>query len=932
MSTRTLPAADMIRVRGARTHNLQNVDIDIPQNQLVVVTGPSGSGKSSLAFDTILAEGQRQYFESLSVYTRQYLDQMQRPNVDEITGLQPSLCIDQHPGNANPRSTVATVTEVYDYLRLMMARLGDLSCYACGTPVSQQAEEEIQQAIMRLPEKSKTMILAPMVRGRQGKHEDVFAAIRKAGFVRVRVDGEVYDLENVPSLNVRKMHTIEAVIDRVIIRPGAQSRISESVSRALKMGEGLLVATHLDNSTSPPEWKDEVFSTLYACPSCGLSYEEIEPRTFSFNSPYGACPECDGLGVRDQFDPGMLTPDRSKSLASGGITAWQPLSAAAKKKVRAAVEPYIETQKYTWDTPLKELSAVKFDKLLYGDGARFEGVVTMLEKEFATTTRAKRLEELAELRGDVPCQACGGSRLRPEAGAVRLGGLTMHELVSLPVSDAVTFLRQLDFTGDAAKIAAPVLKEALKRLDFLLHTGVGYLTLGRRADTLSGGELQRVRLATSIGSGLTGVCYVLDEPTIGLHSRDNDRLIQAIQDLQQQGNTVLVVEHDEAMMRAAGRIIDVGPGAGSRGGRITAAGAVDEIIANEGSITGDYLSGRKQIAAPDARRAAKQDEAIVVHGASLNNLQDVTATFPLGLLLCVTGVSGSGKSSLVGGVLTRAVHRALGNVAPAPGAHQKLTGVEKIDKLIEVTQAPIGRTPRSNAATYCGAFDEIRKVFAGTRDAKRRGYKANRFSFNVKGGRCETCQGQGMRKIEMNFLPDMYVQCEACGGARFNRQTLLIKYRGKSIADILAMPVDEALEFFQNFTAIRRLLESMQQTGLGYLPLGQPSTTLSGGEAQRIKLATQLSRTSPGHALYVLDEPTTGLHFDDIARLLRVLNQLVDAGNTVLVIEHNLDIIRAADWLIDLGPDGGAGGGRIVAEGTPEQVAANPASVTGRYL
>jgi len=932
MTTHTLLAPGVISVRGARTHNLQNIDIDIPRNQLVVVTGPSGSGKSSLAFDTILAEGQRQYFESLSVYTRQYLDQMQRPDVDAIEGLQPSLCIDQHPGNANPRSTVATVTEVYDYLRLMMARLGDLTCHQCGTAVSQQGEEEIQQAIMRLPENSKTMLLAPMVRGRQGKHEDVFAAIRKAGFVRARVNGEVFDLENVPELDQRKTHTVEAVVDRVVIREGARSRIGESVARAIKMGEGLIVATHLDNSATPAVWRDTVFSTLYACSTCGVNYEEIEPRTFSFNSPYGACPQCDGLGTRQQFDPGMLTPDLSKSLDTGAITAWQGLSAAAAKKVRAVVAPYLESQQLAWQTPLEDMQPAALQKLLYGDGEKFEGVAMMLEKEFVTATRAKRIEQLEALRGNVQCNACGGSRLRPEAGAVRLGGLTMHELVSLPIDQAVTFLRQLKFTGDAAAMAAPVLKEALKRLDFLLHTGAGYLTLGRRADTLSGGELQRVRLATSIGSGLTGVCYVLDEPSIGLHSRDNDRLIQAIRNLQQQGNTVLVVEHDEAMMRAADHLIDVGPGAGSRGGMITAAGAVDEVIANPASITGGYLSGQRKITAPTQRRPVKKSEAIVLQGATLNNLQNVTASFPLGVLVCVTGVSGSGKSSLTGGTLTRAVHRRLGNVAPEPGPHTGQPGVEKIEKLVEVSQAPIGRTPRSNAATYCGAFDEIRKVFAGTRDAKRRGYKANRFSFNVKGGRCETCQGQGMRKIEMNFLPDMYVQCETCGGARFNRQTLLIKYRGKSIADVLAMPVDEATGFFKNFTAIHRLLESMQQTGLGYLPLGQPSTTLSGGEAQRIKLATQLSRTSLGQTMYVLDEPTTGLHFEDIARLLRVLNRLVDQGNTVLVIEHNLDVIRAADWLIDLGPDGGANGGQIVAAGTPEDIAANPESITGQYL
>lgn len=884
-----------IRVHGARMHNLRDLQLELPRDRLVVITGPSGSGKSSLAFDTIYAEGQRQYLETLSVHARQFLHQMERPEVELIEGLPPTICIDQRAGTSNPRSTVATVTEVYDFLRLLMARLGVASCYECGAPIRQRTPDQIQQRLLRFPAGTKLMILAPMVRGRKGDQQALFERIRKAGFVRARVDGGVYDLEHVPPLAAKKNHTIEAVIDRIVIREGIDSRIAESVRLALKHGDGLLIACYATSAgekamdgnnssdtdfraavtvanpvrsdgteTDQVVWRDELFSTRYACPNCDISYEELEPRTFSFNSPYGACPQCEGLGVTVLEVPEQPKKSRKKSRADSG----------------------------DGDAPA-ELPAT-------------------------------------ELR--VTCSACGGSRLRPEANSVRLADRTVYEITRQSIGSARRWFDALTFTGHDQLVAEPLLREIRRRLAFLEQVGVDYLTLDRAADTLSGGELQRVRLATGIGSGLVGVCYVLDEPSIGLHQRDNQRLIDALRDLQRQGNTVLVVEHDEAMMRQADWLVDMGPGAGSQGGSIVAQGTPDSVTANPQSLTGRYLSGAESIPVPAERRQPKKSHAITIEGATANNLQSVTVSFPLQLLVCVTGVSGSGKSSLVNETLAPALLQQLGLSAPPPGPHRGLRGVQQIDKVIQIDQTPLGRTPRSNPATYTGLFDEVRKLFATTREAKQRGFTASRFSFNAKGGRCETCQGQGLRRIEMNFLPDVYVTCEECGGARFNRATLAIRYRGHSIADVLSLSVADALQFFENVSPIVRVLESLRDVGLDYLQLGRASTTLSGGEAQRIKLATELARVDTGNTFYLLDEPTTGLHFEDIRKLLLVLGRLVDKGNSVLVIEHNLDVIKSADWLIDLGPEGGERGGQIMATGSPEQLAAIPTNLTGQFL
>jgi excinuclease ABC subunit A len=854
-----------ISVRGARTHNLQNVDVDIPRNRLVVITGVSGSGKSSLAFDTLLAEGQRQYIQSLSIYARQFFDQMERPDVDRIDGLQPTIAIDQRLGNPNPRSTVATITEIYDYLRLLMARVGDVACPECGVPIAQQTPAEIEQAIRALPDQTRVMILAPMIRGRRGTHRDVFEAIQKAGFVRVRVDGVAYPLEEVPPLVAQKVHDIEAVVDRVVIREGIDARLAESVRLAIKHGDGVVLivsqtpeaksageSASVDGQAKDATWQERLLNTRYACPQCGTSIGEIEPRTFSFNSPYGACPTCHGLGVAD-------VADSSDAETSNGAA-------------------------------------------------------------------------LANFANAIPCPACHGTRLRPEARAARLGGLAIHEIAALTVAEAANFFRHLRLNADQQTIAKPILAEIIRRLEFLLRVGTEYLTLDRPADTLSGGERQRVRLATGIGSGLVGVLYLLDEPSIGLHPRDNDRLIAALRDLEQQGNTVVVVEHDEALMRASDYLIDMGPGAGSRGGTVVAHGSPSDVANLESSLTGNYLSGRQAIPLPAERRKPAKTRMLQLTGATSHNLQSVDVEIPLGLLVCVTGVSGSGKSSLVVETLARALARKLNGAEARPAPHQSLRGVAQLDRLVEVDQSPIGRTPRSNAATYTGVWDDIRAVYAGTKQARQRGYGIGRFSFNTKGGRCEECEGQGVRRIKMNFLPDLEVPCPVCHGARFNRQTLAVRYRGKSIADVLAMSVDEAVEFFENHDGIRRMLSTLADVGLGYLTLGQASTTLSGGEAQRIKLATELGRPVAGHTMFILDEPTTGLHSDDVRRLLGVLNRLVDAGNSMLVIEHNLDVIKTADWVIDLGPEGGAAGGRLVVAGTPETVSACAESYTGQFL
>jgi excinuclease ABC subunit A len=935
--TKPAPAApsDVIRIRGARVHNLKNIDLDIPRDQFVVLTGLSGSGKSSLAFDTVFAEGQRQYIESLSVHARQFVNQLERPDVDEIDGLQPTISIDQRGGSQNPRSTVATVTEIYDHMRLLWARVGQPRCPQCGVGIRPQTADQILDEALTLPEKTKAMILAPMVRGRKGQHKEVLETIRKAGFVRVRVDGEIHDIDAVPELTRQKSHDIEAVVDRVMIREGIRPRMAESIRLALKHTEGVVVISWLEAAASDPAqgaWRDWLFSTQYACPTCKISLAELEPRTFSFNSPYGACPACDGMGYRVQFDPELVLPDASRSISKGAIAPWRNGKSAAAKRQLAVLNEFLSSEEQWANLPLADWRPKQREQFWSGDGKHFPGLLTLLEQQYSTETITAERDKLELFRGHVRCADCQGARLRPEARAVQIAERGIHQVAALTVEQAASYFANLHFSGVQAAIGEPLAQEIGKRLDFLLKVGLNYLTLDRPADTLSGGESQRIRLAAGLGSGLVGVCYVLDEPSIGLHQRDNDRLIAALVELKQQGNTVLVVEHDEAMMRVADWLIDLGPRAGEFGGQIVSQGPASQVVGDSASLTGRYLAGLESIVVPAARRKAVSKRAIVLEGAATNNLQNVTARFPLGVFTCMTGVSGSGKSSLLNETLTPALLRHLGLAAPKPGPFERLRGADLIDKLIPIDQSPIGRSPRSNLATYSGAWDEIRKVFSTTRDAKLRGYRTGRFSFNTAGGRCEECQGQGVQKIEMNFLPDLYVTCPVCRGARFNRQTLEIRYRGKSIADVLEMPVAEALAFFENYPQLARLLTCFDEVGLGYLKLGQSSTTLSGGESQRIKLATELARTSTGNTLYVLDEPTTGLHFEDIKRLLAVLMRLVDLGNTVIVIEHNLDVVKCADWILDLGPEGGERGGQLLAEGTPEEVAAVEASVTGRYL
>ena len=928
------PIRQVVRIRGARVHNLKNVDLDLPRDRLTVITGVSGSGKSSLAFDTLYAEGQRQYIESLSAYARQFLDQLQRPDVDLVDGLEPTLCIDQKPGTNNPRSTVATVTEVYDYLRLLYARVGTPHCYRCGAAILQQSAEAVVQTLAKLPVGTKLMLLAPLVRGRRGAHAEVFAEIRKAGFVRARVDGVLYPLDELPELAPRRNHTIEAVVDRVIVREGIDQRLDDSVRLALRLGEGLLVV--VEQQPGSTDWTDRLISTHYACPQCSVSYEELEPRTFSFNSPYGACRQCDGMGRLERFDIAMVVPDLNLAPAGGALAAWRGAGAAQQRRLRAAVETVLQQGGGSWDQPLAVLKPAALKTLLEGATGKkrtdFPGLLALLDAEWQAGPSDKRRERLEAFRAQLPCDACGGGRLRPESLSVTVGGLPIHHLNALPVAEAAAWFQQLQVPGHQEEVVRPIRSEVLRRLRFLDTVGVGYLTLDRPADTLSGGELQRVRLATSIGSGLVGVCYVLDEPSIGLHQRDNDRLIAALRDLQQQGNTVLVVEHDEAMMRSADWLIDMGPGAGHRGGQIISQGTPDAVAADPASLTGRYLSGAVQAAEPRQRRQVNRKRMIVLREAATHNLKRVTARFPLGCLIGVTGVSGSGKSSLINDTLYPALASHLGLTAPRGGPFAGLSGADGIDKLIRIDQAPIGRSPRSCPATYSGALDEIRKVFAATREAKQRGFTTSRFSFNSPAGRCDRCLGQGQEKIEMSFLSDLYITCSTCGGKRFNRQTLQVRYKGATVADVLEMTIDQAQEFFDNFAKIQRILGALCQVGLGYLHLGQASTTLSGGEAQRIKLGTELARAETGATFYLLDEPTTGLHFDDVRRLLTVLQQLVDKGNTVVVIEHNLDVARACDWLIDLGPEGGAGGGHLVGEGPPEAIAAVPESATGAYL
>jgi len=922
----------VISIRGAREHNLKGVDLDLPRDRLVVITGLSGSGKSSLAFDTIYAEGQRRYVESLSAYARQFLDQMQKPDVESIEGLPPTISIEQRSGHATPRSTVATSTEIYDFLRLLFARVGEPFCYRCSRPITQQTSDRIVDALLEMPEGSRVTLLAPLVRGKKGHHRDVFARIRREGFVRVRVDGMVMELKDVLTLDKNRKHEIEVVVDRLELG-GARDRrrLADSVETALKLGEGLVVAAGPDG--------DRLYSTRYACPFCGISFGELQPRLFSFNSPYGACPTCDGLGTRLELDEDLIVPDKTLSLRDGAIAPWRRLGRRMTIRYNRRLREFSELFGVRNGTPFEKIPEEQRRILLYGTTpedekryhAWFEGVIPSLMHRFEVTESEFVKGRILGYMTELPCPSCGGKRLRPEALSVRVGGRNIHEVVSMPIGAARTFFQELRLDPERREIARLILKEIHSRLQFLCDVGLSYLTLDRRSATLSGGEAQRIRLAGQVGSGLVGVCYVLDEPTIGLHERDNERLLRTLFRLRDLGNTVLVVEHDEETIRAADHIVDMGPGAGRGGGEVVARGTVRDLAAEPRSITGRFLSGKEEIPVP-ARRRSGTGAAIEVRGARENNLKNIDVRFPLGCFVCVTGVSGSGKSTLVGEILHRALARMLHGAKVKPGAHDRIVGASQIDRVLEIDQSPIGRTPRSNPATYTGAFDEIRRHFAMTREARARGYAPGRFSFNVRGGRCEACEGQGTKLIEMHFLPDVYVTCEECRGRRYNRETLEVKFKGKDIAEVLEMPVEEALVFFAHFPRLHRILETLDEVGLGYMPLGQSSTTLSGGEAQRVKLAAELGKASTGRTLYILDEPTTGLHFADIKKLLAVLNRLVDLGNTVVVIEHNMHVIKTADWIIDLGPEGGEEGGTVVVAGPPEQVAEHPSSHTGRHL
>ncbi len=937
-------------VRGAREHNLQDVSLELPRDRLIVFTGLSGSGKSSLAFDTIYAEGQRRYVESLSAYARQFLGQMDKPDVDFIEGLSPAISIDQKSASHNPRSTVGTVTEVYDYLRLLYARVGKPHCPACGRPVARQSPQQIVDRVMAMPEGTRFLVLAPVVRGRKGEYSSLLDELSKQGFARVRVDGTTVELAERAGLDLARyeQHTIEVVVDRLVRRDDIRRRLTDSLETALGLAEG--VAEIVEVTADGTEAEAITFSQHLSCTHCGLSFEEPEPRTFSFNSPYGACPACSGLGTTFEVDPDLVVPDPARSLAEGALAPW---SGARSDYFQRVVDAVADLGGFSTTVPWKDLRPADRRLVLYGAGnrqvhlsyrnrygrqrsfhTRYEGIVPWLRRRHAEAESDALRDSLESYLREVPCPACKGARLRPESLAVTVGGLSIHELCSLPIGRAVEVVGSLELSDRDHLIADRVLREVHERMQFLLDVGLDYLTLARSATTLSGGEAQRIRLASQIGSGLVGVLYVLDEPSIGLHPRDNQRLIATLLRLRDLGNTVLVVEHDEETIRVADHVVDVGPGAGEHGGRIVHSGPVTGpggIEANAESVTGQYLSGRRSIPVPTRRRPGT-GEVLTVVGAREHNLADITVSFPLGCLVAVTGVSGSGKSTLVNDILLRALAQQVQRRRAVPGLHRAIDGTDAVDKAVEVDQAPIGRTPRSNPATYTGVFDHIRKLFAETPEAKVRGYLQGRFSFNVKGGRCEACAGDGTLRIEMHFLPDVYVPCEVCKGARYNRDTLEVTFRGKSIADVLDLSCEEALEFFAHQPAIARHLQTLVDVGLGYVRLGQPATTLSGGEAQRVKLATELSRRSTGHTLYVLDEPTTGLHFDDVRRLLEVLDRLVEQGNTVVVIEHNLDVVKSADWIVDLGPEGGDRGGRVVATGTPEEVAGHPDSHTGAVL
>jgi excinuclease ABC subunit A len=923
----------LISIRGAREHNLKDVHLNLPRDKFIVITGLSGSGKSSLAFDTIYAEGQRRYVESLSAYARQFLEQMQKPDVESIEGLPPTISIEQRQGHATPRSTVATITEIYDYLRLLFARVGKPFCYKCLRPITQQTPEQVIQDIFDLPEGTKFALLAPLVRGKKGHHKDIFDRIRREGFVRVRVDGQVMELKDVLTLDKNRKHEIEAVVDRIVLeKPQIRRRLADSVETALKLGEGLLIVAS--------DQGDKLYSTLYACAFCGLSFGELQPRLFSFNSPYGACQVCDGLGTRLELDDDLIVPDPKLSLKDGAIEPWRRLGKRMTIRYNRRLREFCEMFGVRPGVAYEKIDPDKRRILLHGTTPEdekkakfwFEGVVPSLMHRFKATESEFIKQRIMGYMTELPCPGCGGKRLRPEALSVQIGGRNIHEVTSLTIEAARGFFLELPLKKEEQLIARLVLKEIRSRLQFLTDVGLSYLSLDRKTSTLSGGEAQRIRLASQVGSGLVGVCYVLDEPTIGLHERDNKRLLETLFKLRDLGNTVIVVEHDEDTIRMADHLVDVGPGAGLHGGEIVCEGSLQDILEEKRSITGRFLSGEEEIPLPAVRRKADTGLALEIRGARENNLKKIDVRIPLGCFVVVTGVSGSGKSTLVDDILHRALARALQGAKEKPGLHDKILGVAHLDKVIEIDQSPIGRTPRSNPATYTGAFDEIRKLFALSKEAKARGYEPGRFSFNVKGGRCEACEGQGTKIIEMHFLPDVYVTCEECKGRRYNRETLEIKFKGKDIAEVLDLPIEEALQFFANFPKIQRVLETLNDVGLGYMHTGQASTTLSGGEAQRVKLAAELGKASTGRTLYILDEPTTGLHFADIKKLLGVLGRLVEMGNTVVVIEHNMHVIKTADWIIDLGPEGGQAGGEVVVAGPPERVALSPRSYTGQFL
>ena len=934
---------DTIRVRGARVNNLKNVSLEIPRDKLVVLTGLSGSGKSSLAFDTIYAEGQRRYVESLSSYARMFLGQMDKPDVDSIDGLSPAISIDQKTTSKNPRSTVGTVTEIYDYLRLLWARCGTPHCPKCGREIRRQSVDQIVDQIMQLPERTKFQILAPVVRGKKGEHQKVFEDARRGGYARVRVDGSIYELSEEISLDKNKKHHIEVIVDRLMMKPDLARRLTDSVETAANLSGGLVILNELDGD------RDTMFSQNYACEECGVSLPELSPRMFSFNNPYGACPVCTGLGTQLVADPALIIPDDSKSILQGAIQASGYNNVKDDSIARMYFEALGKKYHFSLTEPIRDLPKTALDAILYGTGKEnltiyyerangrgvlerpFEGVLNNISRRYAETQSEAMHKELEECMAERPCPKCRGRRLSDVSLAVTVGGMNIMDFCAMPISDELDFMNRLTLEGSMAVIAEQILREIRSRLGFLQAVGLRYLTLSRAAATLSGGESQRIRLATQIGSSLMGVLYILDEPSIGLHQRDNDKLLDTLRQLRDLGNTVLVVEHDEDTMRAADYIVDVGPGAGVHGGEIVAAGSVQDIINCPRSVTGQYLSGVKKIPVPAERRKGN-GKSLIVRGAAENNLRHIDVEIPLGTFTCITGVSGSGKSSLVNEILYKKLAGALNHARTRPGKFDSIEGLEHLDKVVGIDQSPIGRTPRSNPATYTGLFNDIRDLFASTSDARTRGYGPGRFSFNVKGGRCEACGGDGLVKIEMHFLADVYVPCEVCRGRRYNRETLEVLYKGKNIADVLDMTAEEALGFFENLPKIRQKVQTLVDVGLGYIKLGQSSTTLSGGEAQRVKLATELSRRATGRTIYILDEPTTGLHMADVHRLIDILQLLADAGNTVLVIEHNLDVIKVADHIIDLGPEGGAGGGTIVAQGTPEEVAARPESFTGQYL